>query len=46
MMNANILKELDEPQDQRHNMEIVTPNFFERNQTTWFGDNVELLLSL
>ena len=25
MMNANILKELDEPQDQRHNMEIVTP---------------------
>lgn len=34
MMNANILKELDEPQDQRHNMEIVTPNFFERNQTT------------
>lgn len=34
MMKANILKELDEPQDQRRNMEIVTPNFFECNQTT------------
>ena len=32
--DANILKELDEPQDQRHNTEILTPNFFERNQTT------------
>ena len=33
-MKDNILKELDDPQDQRRNMEIVTPNFFERNKTT------------
>ena len=33
-MKDNILKELDDPQDQQRNMEIVTPNFFERNQTT------------
>ena len=33
-MKDNILKELDDPQDQRRNMDIVTPNFFERNQTT------------
>ena len=79
-MKDNILKELDDPQDQRRNMDIVTPNFFERNQTTkrirltervkryglvfdkrvidrttrvsypygynWFGDDVELFLSL
>ena len=33
-MKDNILKELDDPQDQRRNMDIVTPNFFEWNQTT------------
>ena len=33
-MKDNILKELDDPQDQRRNMDIVTPNFFEQNQTT------------
>ena len=33
-MKENILKELDDPQEQRRNIEVVTPNFFERNQTT------------
>ena len=30
----NILKELDDPQDQRRNIDIVTLDFFDRNQTT------------
>ena len=33
-MKENFLKELHDPQEQRKNIEIVTPNFFERNQTT------------
>ena len=33
-MKDNILRELDDPQDQRRNMDIVKPKFFERNQTT------------
>ena len=33
-MMENILKELDDAQEQRRNIEIVMPNFFERNQTT------------
>ena len=33
-MKENILKELDDPQDQRTNIDIVTPDFFDRNQTT------------
>ena len=33
-MKDNMLKELDDPQDQRRNMDIVKPKFFERNQTT------------
>ena len=78
-MKQNILNELDDLQERR-NIEIVTPNFFENNQSTkcvrviervkcyrlvfdkqvidrttrksypygysWFGDDVELLLSL
>ena len=32
-MKDNILKELGDPQDQRRNMDIVTPKFFEQNQT-------------
>ena len=33
-MKENILKELDDPQDQPRNIDIVTPDFFDRNQTT------------
>ena len=33
-MKENILKKLDDPQEQGRNIEIVMPNFFKRNQTT------------
>lgn len=33
-MKENILKELDDPQDQPRNIDIVTADFFDRNQTS------------
>ena len=45
-MKDNILKELDDPQDQRRNMDIVTPNFFEWNQTTKCMLQVKFLFRL